>query len=417
MVKLWFRDSATMGARHFSIRFSFCYALLMIGAGVQLPFLPLWMHAQGLDSGQIASILACMMISRAFASPLIAYVADRLGARVPVIRTCTTVTFCAYFLLAQMSGYISILLAACLTSLAFAAVFPLTESYSINSSAKLGLDYGRLRLWASLSFLSGGLAAGYALTFVDASSAIWMIVAGQAFALIASFILPPDPSQENHVHPEALKGESAKRLLFGSQFTLVLIAVSLGQSSHALVNGFGTVYWTDIGFSTFQVGLLWTAAILTEVLLFAFSGRIVAAVGFERLIYIGLGAGVVRWTIMPFVSGFGWSIPVQMLHALTFAALHLGTMHFIREAIPARLQNTAQGLYGAVASGIFMALVTRLSGDIFDGYGGYAFLFMACVSALALVHAVFSFRVIPKVRDRAGSKGLGHMPARDRSPG
>jgi MFS transporter, PPP family, 3-phenylpropionic acid transporter len=132
-----------MSAARFGFRFSACYALLMIGAGVQLPFLPLWLHAKGLRASEIASVLAGMMVSRAVASPLVANLADRLGSRVVVVRTCAAAALGAVLLLTQMNGFSAILGAASAASFAFAAVFPLTESYSINSCARLSLDYGR----------------------------------------------------------------------------------------------------------------------------------------------------------------------------------------------------------------------------------------------------------------------------------
>jgi MFS transporter, PPP family, 3-phenylpropionic acid transporter len=390
-----------MSVRRFSFRFSLCYALLMIGAGVQLPFLPLWLHAKHLGTDEIATVLAGMMVSRAIASPLVANLADRLGNRVVVVRTCAALAVCAYLLLTQMNGFAAILAAASIASFAFSAVFPLTESYSINSSAQLGLDYGRLRLWASLSFLSGSLLSGYLLTLLDPLAAIWLLVAGQVSAFMATLILPPEPRAIRPAHDHMFDGESAKKLLFGSQFTLIMISVSLGQSSHAMLNGFSSMYWTTLGISPLMIGVFWSAAVLTEVAFFAFSGRVVAFLGYERLILIGLASGVVRWMLSAFVVAPQFVIPVMMLHAVTFATLHLGTMHYIRAKVPQRLQNTAQGLYGAISGGVFMALMTRLAGHFYGSYGGRGFLFMACISGFALIHAMLVFRFIPTVQAKA----------------
>jgi MFS transporter, PPP family, 3-phenylpropionic acid transporter len=47
-----------MSARSFGLRFSACFAFLMIGAGVQLPFLPLWLQTKGLSEREIVDVLA-----------------------------------------------------------------------------------------------------------------------------------------------------------------------------------------------------------------------------------------------------------------------------------------------------------------------------------------------------------------------
>ena len=72
-----------MPARIFGLRFSIFYAFLTIGNGMQLPFLPLWLHAKGLTVAEIALVIACMTASRFGAIPLSAYFAGRFLHRPP----------------------------------------------------------------------------------------------------------------------------------------------------------------------------------------------------------------------------------------------------------------------------------------------------------------------------------------------
>ena len=70
-----------MTARLFGIRISAAYALMMMGSGVQLPFLPLWLKAKGIDNTGIAMVVAGMMAVRVFGAPLFAWIADHFGNR------------------------------------------------------------------------------------------------------------------------------------------------------------------------------------------------------------------------------------------------------------------------------------------------------------------------------------------------
>ena len=64
----------------FTWRLAAFYAALFVALGVQLPFLPLWLAAKGLDAGAIGVALALPMVVRVFAIPLATRGADRHDA-------------------------------------------------------------------------------------------------------------------------------------------------------------------------------------------------------------------------------------------------------------------------------------------------------------------------------------------------
>lgn len=391
-----------MTSRKFTYRFSASFALLMVGAGIQLPFLPLWLEAKGLTAHEIATVIASMMASRAVASPVLTYLADRLRNRVAMIRICTAFTVTSFAVLAQVDGFWPILGLAMCAAFAFAPVFPLSEAYTVDASHARGLDYGRLRLWASLGFLAASLTGGALLTRLAAVDAIWLIFAGQCCALVATFLLP---SEQGHLpHHDGVAQETAQSLapLLLSSFALVLLAVSLGQSSHALMNSFSSVYWSGLGFSTFFIGVFWTMAVLTEVLFFLLSKLIVQRVSYHVLILVGLFGGIVRWIGMGWLTDPFATALLQMLHAVSFATTHFGTMHYIQLQAPPRLRNTAQGLYAAFSGGVMMAAMTWASGQAYDSFGGHAFFLMAGVSTVALACALLVFWLNPRARATAG---------------
>jgi MFS transporter, PPP family, 3-phenylpropionic acid transporter len=387
-----------MTARRFGLRFSTCYALMMAGSGVQLPFLPLWLHAKGLSVGQIASVVAAMMAVRVVGAPLFAYLADHSGDRVRVIRLCAVSALIAYATLPFMDSFEQILSVALLAGFLFAPVFPLTEGFSVDASAHHGLDYGRIRLWASLSFLAGSLVSGALLTRISALDTAWLIAGAQGLSVIATFLLPVDPVKRDRPHnTSASQLREALTFLFLSRFTIFLIAASLANASHGMMYGFSTVHWTSLGFSTLTIGVLWACAVLTEVGLFAFSNRIIERLGTPLLLCVGLAGGVVRWTGMAFAGGVIEMGLLQALHAISFASAHLALMHFIRLNVPGNLRNTAQGLYAALAGGVMLSSVTWLSGPLYSNFGGHAYLAMAMISVFGLGLAVAYARLSPTV--------------------
>jgi MFS transporter, PPP family, 3-phenylpropionic acid transporter len=387
-----------MTARSFSIRFSATFAFLMVGAGVQLPFLPLWLHSQGFSAPDIALVLASMMVSRAIASPLVSYAADHYSNRVLVIRICAALALVAFACLVLARGFGQVYAAACAGAFLFAAVFPLAEGYSIEGSVRHGLDYGRLRLWASLSFLVGNLGAGALLTRLQPGDTLWLIIAGQASAVFATGLLPRESKALAHKFMADVQEPGGLGALLKSRAMLAILVVSLGMSSHAMLNGFSSVYWTAHGFSPINISFMWVAAVMMEVGFFAFSRRVMERFGYRSLICIGLGSGIVRWCGMGLFTSFWVTMGLQGLHAFSFATLHLGMMHLLQREVPANLRNTAQGTYSAVSGGVFMAAMTWLSGQLYNRFEGYAFFCMALVSAAALLFALVLFGFTPKGR-------------------
>jgi MFS transporter, PPP family, 3-phenylpropionic acid transporter len=387
-----------MTARVFGIRISMAYALMMMGSGVQLPFLPLWLQAKGIDTTGIAMVVAGMMAVRVFGAPLFAWIADHFGNRRLVIQLCAGLAFASYLLLAISNGFSPIMTMALVAGFAFAPVFALTEGFSVDGAAAHGLDYGRLRLWASLSFLAGSLGSGALLTVLDPLSTAWLIAIAQGLSFLATLLLPAEP--ERPVEPEEppTLPVRALPLLFASSFPLLILAAGLGQASHGMLNGFGSVHWHALGFNTFNIGLLWTIAVTAEVLLFANSNRLVNALGPSRLLMIGLGGGVLRWLLMAVTTTYEVTMLVQILHALSFAATHLGTMHFIRLMVPPHIKNRAQGFYSAVSGGLLMSASIWTSGLVYQQFAGQAYFFMACISVAALGLAVAMVKLSPTVR-------------------
>lgn len=396
MVKNWFIGLA-MSARHFSTRFSLCYALMLIGAGLQLPFLPLWLSSRHLDVREIAIVLAAIAGCRMVSVPLSAMVADRFRNRRGLIIGLGSASVAGFGLLAVASGFHQILLASIIAATFTAPVFALSEGFSSEGSAALGADYGRIRMWASLSFLLGNVGGGMLLLVLPKSSVIYLIIAAQLISAGALWLLPPDPVARLATRSYHDRPFNSIRPLLTRGFGLLVLAASLGQSSHALIYSFGSIKWTAAGFSALAIGVLWAVAVLAEVAFLYFSRPVVERIGPYNLMAFGIAGGVLRWFLMVPDSGFFFSICIQGTHALSFAALHLGTMHCLVQTVPRLSRNLAQGIYAAASGGLAMMVMTWIGGAFYAQMGGRAYLVMAAVSLAALACVLALKRISPTI--------------------
>jgi PPP family 3-phenylpropionic acid transporter len=162
-----------------------------------------------------------------------------------------------------------------------------------------------------------------------------------------------------------------------------LLGAGLIQNSHLAYYGFGTLYWRTAGIGSATIGWLWAEGVIAEIVLFAAAPALLTRLGPERLVMLGGVGAFVRWVALGLSTDLVLLVPMQLLHALSFAAAHLGAMLYLARQAPAGLSATAQGLYAALPLGIGSGLVYAATGLLFEHWGGNsAFLAMAGLAGL-----------------------------------
>ncbi len=178
----------------------------------------------------------------------------------------------------------------------------------------------------------------------------------------------------------------AMRELFTSRpFLLFMIAAGFCQSSHAVLYSFGTLTWRAAGLSDVTISLLWGESVAVEILMMMVSGWLMRRIGITGLIGLGLVCGIVRWTGMAFTTALPALVALQVLHAGTFAACHLGAMAFIQRALPPSGVALGQSIYYALGTGATQAVIFQFAGVLYSTYGQHAFLGMTAISAAGLL--------------------------------
>lgn len=351
------------------------YAAIFLFIGVHLPFWPVWLTEHGVAAAEIGILLSVSTWIRAFAPPLIAQIADRTGKPKRLIVLLLAATLGIYALFSLAHGFWPLLAISVLGALTFGAVLPLSENLAMRASHEHGFDYGRVRLWGSVTFIVGATFGGRLLVGRETDFILTMMLAALGLSLMASLTLPslaPAKSQSACL-PIA-------HLLSRRVFIVFLLAAGLTQASHAAYYGFATLHWRAAGISNDVIGALWAEGVIAEVALFAFSGAIARKFGPIRLLALGVAAGLIRWCVLGLTTEIWALVAVQGLHALTFAATHLAAMHFLLRAVPASYSSTAQGLYSGLGTGAMMGLAMIASGALYGAFGGAAFLSMAMLS-------------------------------------
>jgi MFS transporter, PPP family, 3-phenylpropionic acid transporter len=365
-------------------RLSAFYAATFLVAGVQLPFWPVWLAARGLSAREIGIVLAAAIWAKVLATPAIGAIADRSGARRGVMAALAAVAFVGYAGLSWVTGFwlLAALNLVALTSQS--ALMPLGDTVTLAVARSDGLDYGRIRVWGSVSFILASLASGAVLASSSADWVLPLVLGASGLVLLACLAVPqlrvPSGGANRIAGMRAVAGDG--------KFWIFVASASALQASHQLYYGFGTLYWRSLDFSETTIGLLWAEGVLAEILLF-WQGRILLArFGPVGLMVLGGAAGVLRWSLAGVLPWLPFIGALQLLHALTFGASHLGAMHFLSRTVPLSAAASAQSLYAAVSSGFGSGLVMMGAGALYAAYGGRAYLFMAVLAAAGLFGAL-----------------------------
>jgi PPP family 3-phenylpropionic acid transporter len=378
----------------FTVRLALFYGALFLVYGVHLPYLPLWLDNKGLSAQGIAAVIATPYFLRVLITPTVCILADHLRIHRRLIVGLTAAALGFALLLSTMQSFWPIFLSAVPFAILTSTVMPLAETIAVAGVRAGGIDYGRIRLWGSLTFVAVGSAAGWLIDHTGAGAVMGCLIGSAAATALLAWIIPeringhaPAPAVVAG-DPSRLFGGEARRLVATPVFIAFLVAVGAVQGAHGTFYTFGALHWREQGISTTWIGALWAIAIAGEVVLFAYSGAVVRRFGPVKLMIAAAAGAILRWSVMSLSPPLLLLIPLQTLHTLSYGCSHIAAMHFISHAVPEGAQGTAQAFYATVAAGLLMGAAMLLSGWLYAAVGGWAYLAPAALSGLGLAAAL-----------------------------
>jgi PPP family 3-phenylpropionic acid transporter len=360
-----------------SVRLATYYASSFMMLGVHLVFWPIWLIGRGLSPPEIGTLLALGIASKLIANPLIANFADQYGHRKQIIIALTVLSFVSFLAFPLTVTFETILALHLLFLAMWSPTMPLIESLTMHGVALQGLDYGRIRLWGSVTFIAAAIGIGFFLKSGSTDLIYTAISLTLGLTVVSAIFLP-----DLHLPKSLEKKLTLLIVIKDYRFVVFLIGTALIQSSHALYYGFGSIHWKNIGIPEDVIGLLWAVGVFSEIILFNYSAKILKHIGPTHLIVLAGIAGFIRWPLTGMTTDILSLVGLQILHAMTFGATHLGAMHYIQNRIDPSLSATAQSLYSGVVMGGAMSLAAYASGHLYVASQEIAYYFMGGMAAI-----------------------------------
>ncbi|MCX5493547.1 MFS transporter [Kaistia dalseonensis] len=373
-----------LAPRFFASRISFYYATYFVVGGLVVPFLPVWLKERGLTAEEIATCLAFPLAARLVFMPLGSWLADRAPNRRFAIIIFGFAALVMFALATIAGGYWPLLVLTGLATTFSSLTNPALDALALTGFRRFGLDYGKMRIWGSISFVVVSLAGGTIFGWFGGPILTPLLLGAYVIAALTAFTLPVTPPAVRKVDDAARpERRSARSLLANPGFLVIIGSSALIQASHCVFYSFGTIHWQELGFSGGEIGMLWAMGVIAEICMFAVAGYAFRIFKPETLIMIGAVAAVIRWALFPFITSFSLSLITQGFHALTFGAAFTGVQLAIARRMPDEITASAQGFW-QVLTGVAMAAATLLAGPLYAQFGVWAFPVMSLLALAAI---------------------------------
>lgn len=368
-----------------AIRLAVQYVLLFGATGVSLPFAGLWLSSRGMTGAEIGALLAAPMLGRLVTGPAAAVWADGFRSRRTPIALLGLIAAGGYGGAGLSEDAWLRALCWFVAASAAAALIPLTDVLNLRVARRTGHSFAFPRGCGSAAFVGANVAMGALLTWASADAVIlWVVAASAAIGVYALRGLPDEAISAVGPSSSMARFRGLGRLLRDRTFMTALFAIGAVQAAHAFYYGFSVIAWKAQGLDERMTGLLWAFSVIVEIgfMWWVEPWRKRRGIGPWALLMLGVGAAVLRWSLMALAPPL-WALwPLQALHALTFAATYLAGVEIIERLTPDDSHTAGQTLNSMLAAGVLIGVATLVSGPLYDAVGVVGYLAMAAMAAV-----------------------------------
>ena len=335
-------------------RYSLFYLGYFGALGAFTPYIGRWVVAQGHGGYVVGAVLGLWYGGRMVAPPTW----SRWSARSPTpgrwLVTGCLLALLGFAALAGTTDAWPIFVAIAWFALFFNAVMPQFEAMTLSALGQRSHDYGRIRVWGSVSFLVVAASYGWLLDRLGEDAFVWLTLPWLALTTAAAWLHRND--RPHNLEPEGHAGaHPAKAGLWRRPGVRSLLLVTLlMQLGFGPFYVFYTLHLRAQGHNGTAVGLLWAIGVICEVAMFWLAPRLLRRFGAWPVMVVCMGVTVVRWLVVAWLgASFGWMALAQAGHAFSFAAFHASCMRRMAELFPERRDmGAAQGLLYGFSGGI-----------------------------------------------------------------
>ncbi len=360
-------------------RLSAYYFFYFAFIGAFSPYFTLYLQSLQFSAWDIGVLMSLMQIMRLLAPNLWGWLADRLGAKTPIVRGAALMSvagFSCFFLTQSFTGFF---FGMALLAFFWSASLPLVEALTFSHLGLRSSGYGSIRLWGSVGFIVAVLGLGWLLDRMPLSAMLWVSL-GILGGILACALALPEKREERHEFDRLPIGDILHRREVKSLFA----ACFFMSAAHGALYVFYSIYLVSHGYGTTMVGFLWTLGVVAEIVVFLYLPRLLHIFHLRTILLFSFACAVARFLMIGWGVEWLWIVLVaQVLHAATFGAYHAASVAAVNRWFSGRHQARGQALYGSISFGAGGMLGGLVSGWTWDVLGAELTFSLSSTFALA----------------------------------
>jgi MFS transporter, PPP family, 3-phenylpropionic acid transporter len=361
------------------------YTFYYAAVGIYLPFLPLFLTYSHMNSLEIGFLMSIGPLAGIFAQAIWGVLADRHQRSKEYLMLALFLTAIICFLFTQAKGFSTFAWLLFLYATTNSPIIPLSDALVISTLTDRR-NYGKIRRWGSFGFALTAALGGLIFSHFALS---W-------FGVIESFILLiciawakflPNP----HEHIPRLPGKPSTltNVVKTPGLLVFLIITLLYLVPYNAYTAFFGLHMQTLGANRFWIGLGWTIAALSEMLVFTKGSTCLKWLSPHKLIVLAGIVFVIRWMFYSFVQDYHLIVIMQISQCVSFALFYLAGVEYLNLLMPVYFQGSAQSAFNAVSFGISAIVGTSGAGwliRIADIYLFYKVSALLTVGGIILAH-------------------------------
>ncbi len=373
------------------LKFSANYFLFFSTIAVIAPYLQVLLRNKGFSSPDIGLLLGFYEIS-GIAGPLLAGVAaEKSGKyRFPLLILSFSIGG-VLFLLGLSAGFISAGVSLVVFGLFYRPIPSLQDALASRSLHNPVKDYGSVRIWGSIGFITISLSIQI-FHLIDTSSSFQIISIFGIFStllFISTLLLPEvERNTPKAVHVLEFLHPSGRLTL---PFYLALLSaffIKMGLSGYY---SFFTLYLQDV-YSLKGVSGIWALGAMAEIPMILWGSRLVTRFNPAAMLVLSVLGSAARLFIYAAGLPLPFVLAAQLLHAFSFGLIHITVISVINHTVKPHRRAFAMSLYGGIGFGLAGFIGSSISGYVLGSFG-FKMLYIFCgVVTLVPLVPVFIFR-------------------------
>ncbi|MCS7201979.1 MAG: MFS transporter [Dictyoglomus sp.] len=355
-------------------------------------FIPVYLRDKGFSIGEIGIFASISSLVGALTQIFIGYFSDKIGKRKPfIILGLLGLAFIYFFIFPKINSFWGFLLLYPLIGVFINSVITSSNVLVIDLSLeeKIGRDYASTRIWGSIGFFILTTIIGI---FPILTRPQYMFPSISLIYLLGLILILFIKEPKLKAGIKALSLRDIKEIIFLPKVRIFLLFYFFYFTSLVGASSNVNLLIKYLGGTNQIISFAYSASSASEIPFMILWGNLSDKIGRRPILLFSSFILPIRIFLYSIIKNPFYTIPIQLMHSLTFAIIGTIPVVYINDLVPPEKRATAQGILSMISalSSTFGPLLSGITADILGISGMY--LFLTFISGISTFIGVISLK-------------------------